>query len=185
MPINYQQTNTNSGLNSGFCSGVGAIVNIEPVSTFGGTPGSIEDTMFCASSETLVRMVNKIIIDSGTSWDSGTWTWRFNVTTANMNITLRSVYICRVNSSGVNQATIGSSTGLSVSLGTTGVKSGTISGSAQTPNAGDYVVIVYVTENGAMSTQSAGVTPDQLTDSPFSVVSTNLLQFCIAPQPTR
>jgi hypothetical protein len=84
-----------------------------------------------------------------------------------MNFTLREVYICRVNSSDVSQATIGSDTAVNTVLTSTGVRSGTISGSAQTPNSGDYVNIVFVFTNGAMTTQSIGVTHNQLIDTPL------------------
>src|SRR5262245_22125352 len=72
---------------------------------------------------------------SSAAWNSGNWTVRLNVTTANANITWTDTYICRLNSSNVSQATIGSLTGQSTSLGTTGVKTHTVSGSSQTPAA--------------------------------------------------
>jgi hypothetical protein len=84
-----------------------------------------------------------------------------------MNLTLSSVFICRVNSADVNQATIGSATGLGISLGTTGVKTVNVTGTAQTPNVGDYINIVMVYTNGAMTSQSFQFQPTQLIDTPL------------------
>ena len=54
-------------------------------------------------------------------------------------------------------------------MGTTGVKSGNITGAAQTPSAGDYVNVVFVFSNGAsMSTATFSFTSDQLINSPFT-----------------
>lgn len=107
-------------------------------------------------------------VDAGVSWSSGTWTVRWNVTTANMNFTTTEVFICRMNSSGVSQQTIGSSTGLGISHATTGVKSATISGAAATPSPGDFILVLLVGTNAAMSVQNPGVINGQNIDSPFT-----------------
>lgn len=101
------------------------------------------------------------------TWSAGTWTVRLNVTTANMNLTWTDVYICRTSSGCFNSATIGSATGLAKSLGSTGVLSQAVTGAAQTPSAGDKVMIAFVFSNAAMSTQTFNYTPNQLIDSPF------------------
>lgn len=135
----------------------------------GGTLGSTPFGLFTAGSETLVVSgIFKCTVNSGVSWNAGTWTWRLNVTSSNMFITLERVYICRVNSSDTNQATIGSATGLGLSLGSTGVLSGNITGSAQTPSAGDYVGIFFVVSNSNMNNQQISYTPDQVINSPFT-----------------
>ena len=137
----------------------------------GGTAGTGNNIINLFSSET--NVVEKAFIcdvGSGVSWDSGTWTIRLNITASNMNITWTHVYVCRIDSNCVNQATIGSNTAVGISLGTTGVKSTTVSGNAQTPSAGDKVLIVLAFTNGAMSVQAATSVPDQNIDSPFSVV---------------
>lgn len=107
-------------------------------------------------------------VDAGVSWSSGTWTVRWNVTTSNMNFTTTEVFICRMNSSGVSQQTIGSSTGLGISHATTGVKSATISGAAATPSPGDFILVLLVGTNAAMSVQNPGVINGQNIDSPFT-----------------
>lgn len=187
MAINFTQTDTFTADTNTYCSGRTIRNNSMNDATDGGSAGSTPISTSCFASDSLV-VCNKFkcVVASGLTWASGTWTWRINITTANMNLTLEEVYICRVNSSDVNQATIGSVTALAVSLGSTGVKSGTISGSAQTPSVGDYVSVVFVYSNGAMSAQTFQYTPNQNIDSPFTTApSTNLLPFCISPQPTR
>lgn len=89
-----------------------------------------------------------------------------------MNLTITEIHICRVDSSCVNQATLGSATGLSISLGSTGVKSQNVTqGSSASPSVGDLVLIVFVGSNGAMSDQNINISPDQNIDSPFTAVT--------------
>jgi hypothetical protein len=120
-----------------------------------------------------IRM--KLIVGAGITWSSGTWTFRVNITSANMNITWNECQIERVNSSDVCQGGIGIATGLAISLGSTGVKSANVSGSAQTPSVGDYVIISMICNNGAMTAQSFTWTSDQDIDSPFTAVTQSLL----------
>lgn len=186
--INFTQTDSAATIGTPSCSGRGFGFGSDTrAATDGGTPGSTPISISLASSASLIdRGPSKCTVVVGALWTSGTWTWRLNITTANMNLTLEEVYICRFNSSDVSQATIGSSTALAISLGTTGVKSGTISGSAQSPSVGDYVSVMFTFSNSAMSAQSFSFTPNQNIDSPFTTpTGTNLLQFCISPQPTR
>lgn len=98
---------------------------------------------------------------------AATFTWNFNVTTANMNITLTEVYVCLWKNSVWN--TMGSSTGLSVSMGSTGVKSGnvTLTQFYEQPLQGEYLGFVFVFSNGAMSSQSIVYTIGQAHQSPF------------------
>jgi hypothetical protein len=109
------------------------------------------------------------------SWDAGDWVVRFNVTSSNMNLTVTAIYVCRANSSWTNVETLGSATGLSISLATTGVKSQTVTCSGTTPVSTDNVLIVLLHNNGAMSVQQYTITLDQDIDSPFTAVT--------APQP--
>lgn len=149
----------------------------------GGTPGALTDVGTLASSEANGRMWNfDCEVPAGTTWGGGTWTVRFNVTGANMNLTVTEIYICRTNSSCVSQGTIGSATGLSLSLSATGVITQTVTGSAVTPAANDRVTIVICGTNGAMSSQNATITGDQTIDSPFTGVATHATSGALAGQ---
>lgn len=178
MAITYGETdNAVSGADSIFCSGTtvppgGIFIGTAEV---GGSPGTLANTVDVGSSATNQWAGRtQIAPAANVSWDSGTWTVRMEVTTSNMNLTWAAVYICRTNSSHVNQATIGSATSLGISLGTTGVKSTTVSGASQSPGAGDLVEILWVFSNGAMSTQSFGMKHSQNIDSPFNVAAVDL-----------
>ena len=116
----------------------------------------------------MIGCVLTCLVAAGVVWDAGTWTINLEVSTANMNLTITEAHLCRVDSSCVNQETIGSNTGLSVSLGTTGVTSFTVAGAAVTPGAGDKVVIVLVGDNGSMNQALAVFTATQNIDSPFT-----------------
>lgn len=153
------------------CSGRSAssVAVADKVASVGGTAGSTPYAwQFGASNTNVVVNAVDCTVPASTSWDAGTWTVRFNVVTSNMNLTITEIHICRVNSSCANQATIGSATGLSIALSSTGVKSQNVTGVAQTPGVGDRVLIVFVGSNGAMSSQSADIIPDQNIDSPFT-----------------
>lgn len=178
MAMIFAQTGTNSSVVSqaeaASCSGRSTTANGSGLieCTVGGTSGGVASLPSLQSSESNVQGLSFICIPTaGATGDSGTWTVRVNVTTANMNLTITEVYICRHNSSGVFQEAIGSATGLSISLGTTGVKSQNVTGSAVTLAAGDLAVISISVSNGAMSTQTAAITRDQNIDSPFSAAT--------------
>ena len=176
MAMTFAQTGSGSAACSGTvekagCSGrtssITSAVDLECL--VGGTAGTVPITAGITSGGTnLCFVFFACVVPAGTSGDSGTWTTRLNVTTANMNLTVTEIYVCRASSDCTNQETIGSATGLSISLGSTGVKTQTVSGSAVTLSAGDLVTVVYVGTNGAMTDQTIQFTPDQNIDSPFT-----------------
>ena len=176
MAISYQETDTAASMvGANWCyagTGVGA-PDLESLAAVGGTAGSTPVTTSTAASAADEKIaVFELIPAADVSWDAGTWVVPLRVTTANMNITVVTVMICRANSAGTNQATIGSSTGLSTSLGSTGVKTFNVTGSAQTPGVGDRVKIIIGVSNGAMSAQACGLTPSELIDTPFTISAT-------------
>lgn len=75
-------------------------------------------------------------------WSAGTWTVPINITGANSNVTLKAVYVCRRTSGGSAVGTVGSNTGLSTALSSTGVISPTVTGVLSTGAASDVVYIV-------------------------------------------
>lgn len=143
-----------------------------------GGDGGTTSTVGIAGSATNT-IFSKLVIPaselSGVTGSSGTWTIRTEVTSANMNLTWSECYICRIDSSNVNQETIGSNASVGVSLGTTGAKSTTVSGGAVTFSAGDKCAIFLVCSNGSMNAQNVTIDLQQNIDSPFSVVSQSLL----------
>ncbi len=106
---------------------------------------------------------------------SGDWETRLNITTSNHQITLDEIHICRVNSSYVNQETLGSLTGIGAGLGSTGVQAHTVTqGSGTTIAAGDKIIIIYAFDNAQSMANAIGYTPDQIIDAPGSFPSANV-----------
>jgi hypothetical protein len=136
----------------------------------GGTAGSLEVTLTLVASTTDRRTLMFSMTPGGTdTWAAGNWTVPINVTTAGVaGMSWASTFICRVNSGGVNQATIGSLTGQAITFNTAGVVSMTISGASQTPAAGDKVYIVLGFTNTVTMGKTFGVTPSQTITSPFT-----------------
>lgn len=180
MAINFQQTDTAATFPNDHCTVDADCTGLTSgrECSDGGSAGSTAVSPAPTIVASVGRVVRafKCVVDSGVSWDAGTWTVRMNVTTANMNLEIDRLWICRIDSSGNSQAQIGDSDTLSspISLASTGVKSQTVSGSAQSPSAGDVVWVLVRVNNGAMSTQSFTFTPDQLIDSPFNVAAVPL-----------
>jgi hypothetical protein len=184
--ISLQQTDT-AAIDGAVvaCSGAGAGTTTDnKQATQGGTPGVSSPTISLAGNQTNNRGIHfeSAANEPGqTSWPAGNWVVRLNVTTANANITWTGTYICKVNSSGQSLATVGSLTGQSLGLGSTGVQSMTVSGSAQTANATDRIYIILIFSNSQTSFQSFNYRPNQLIDTPFPA----LPLFVFTKKPTR
>lgn len=170
--INLQQTDTSKTVQIG-CSGSsltgGDSVAVECVS--GGAAGTVEIRPALVNSETLVVAYNDISGEIGeTTWASGNYTWRLNITTTSSVVTLEQVYLCRLNTAEVSQETLGSVTGLGQSLGTTGVISGTISGSAATsPLVTDKLALIFIFSNTSShgGNDAVGFTPSEIINTPI------------------
>lgn len=175
MATSFQETDTavTTAL-AAFCSALSLSTGTTDAqdASVGGAAGTSHSFSVQKSGARAIAVGFELPVASGSTWAAGTWTVRLNITTANSALTLEDIFICRVNSSGVSQATIGSLSSIAASLGATGVISKSITGAAQTPSAGDKVYIVFsFTNSNSMTTQSAAFTADQLIDSPFTGVS--------------
>lgn len=170
MAASFQQTDTAQAcaLNN-YCSSVGGTIEAGRQASVGGTAGSSEVTFTVASSQADDNEFSfEVVVPAGYTWGAGNWTVNVNFTTGNSDATWESCFICRVNSSCVNQATIGSSTGLGIAT-KSGAQSTIISGSAQTPGAGDKVIITLGFSNAStMFARTVGITPSTTIESPLS-----------------
>ena len=172
MAISFTQTDTNAVCTAAvYCS-----LNILNSTTSlkqaaeGGTPGTVAVSQSIDKASTgsnLIAAFFECIVASGIIWNAGTWTVNLDVTTLNASLTWTFLDICRISSGCVNQASIASGS-LSISLGTTGVKTTTIAGSVQTPSAGDKVMVLLGFTNSTGTAKTFGYTPDVTIDSPFS-----------------
>lgn len=181
MALSFTQTDTaNATCDSterSSCVGAGTTaINIGKAASVGGTPGTGSAGSGTVPGSSTARDFHFFCtVGAGVTWGAGTWTVRLNVSSSNMNLTWTECYICKVASDCTGSTSIGSNTSVGISLGTTGVKTTTVSGSSVTPNAGDAVLVGFVWSNGAMTDQVASFTPDQNIDSPFTVVTPSLL----------
>ena len=177
MAQTYNQTATAGPSAGQYCTG-NATANGAAWSkqaSVGGSSGA-EATITVDGSLTTGRAVYyKCIIPSGTNWDAGDWTINVNVTTAAANTTIEQCHVCRVNSSDVNQQTLGSATGLGIAVSATGVKTITVNqGSAATPSVGDNVIIVLALTNANSCTRTLGITPDQTITNAYTDAATTI-----------
>lgn len=165
----FNQTDTifANGLSPACSAHTAATTTKQKLATIGATFGSVSNTVSINGNRWGIQF--KLAVNSGINWNAGTWTWKLNINTSNSNVVLNDVYVCRVNASDSSQSTIGSRTGINTALSSTGILSGTVTGSSQTPSAGDYVNIVFVFSKTGAGTQSFTFIPDQQITSPFTL----------------
>jgi len=168
----FQQTDsTFSNGESNACSPYGPVYTYnQRTATIGGSAGTADVTCQIDNSSVQWGLQSKLTIPSDTNWNAGTWTVRLRTSsTVPSELKLHSIYICRVNSSNVSQATIGS-VSVNTTIATNTTYTATISGSSQTPSLGDYVNIVFVFENTktGVGTQTFTIKSNQVINSPFS-----------------
>jgi len=185
MARNFQQTDSAAVDGSiAACTSLAASSSIDnrQVSQ-SGTPGTSTPSVTQTDKFIIQRLIHweSTTGEPGlTNWSAGNWTIPLNVTALNTSLTWDSVYICRVNSSGVSQGTVGSATGLGISLGTTGVNTATVSGSSQTASSTDRVYVVLGIANVGAN-NSFSYKPDQVITSPLPVDFGPGLQIGVKP----
>jgi hypothetical protein len=120
--------------------------------------GATEAAIFMESGPIVVQI-----------WPAGVWSVPLDITAGNADISLDEVYVCRVNSAGVSQATIASRTGISRALTSTGVITVDLfQENDETASATDRVYIVFVLTNAdAGATQAITITPGQTILTPI------------------
>jgi hypothetical protein len=79
-----------------------------------------------------------------TSWDAGNWVTGINVSSADANVQWTDTCVFELNSGGTYVATVGTLNGQTTAMSTTGLKTHTVSGSAESPTATDRIQVVIV-----------------------------------------
>lgn len=176
MTIFFQQTDDAIGGDdqNAYCSGLtvagsGSVGN--NASAIGGTAGVTVRAL--GGNKDLDAGVTRAVVwmevpVNSTDWAAGDWVVRLNITLAASPLEWSSTHICRLNSSYVNQATVGSLTGQTTDLSTTGVKTHTVSGAIQSGvSAGDVAMIIlgFTVPSGGMD-EKPRYLPDQIIDQP-------------------
>lgn len=160
---------------SNYCNS-GLIVNSSTTAkkaTSGGTAGTTAvsvtiDASGVGNSDLFVGFTSANNEPNNCSWESGTWTFRIEITTANMNITSWDCMICRLTSGCVNAGTVVSEGFGTGDFSTTGVKSGTASGSAQAGASSTDLIFVALGAGAGTMTQTFGYKPSQNIDTPIN-----------------
>ena len=175
--LSFVQTDTAGDFSFGeFCAsapdGVGeATINRQAVD--GGTAGTSAVTIQVNKGDTQT-VINLTFHPNTTTYAAGDWSVPVNVTSANTTLEFKSVYLCRVNSSGVNQETIASITGLTTQL-SGAVHTFNFTGVGEiTAAAGDRVVFVGIVgmDVGVHADQTAQITPNQTITTPIVATTT-------------
>lgn len=156
---------------SAACSGAGATADTgnDIALAEGGTPGVTPRTITVAGSATEAA----IFMESGAVgqmlWNAGVWNVSLNVTTANALVSLEAIHICRVNSSGVSQATVASRTAMSRPLSSTGVQSIPIpqANDHTGADATDRIYVVVTLMNSDAGSQAIAITPNGFVNTPI------------------
>jgi hypothetical protein len=140
--------------------------------TVGGESGTVSSAMSASTSSPRTNLTitspEYPYVDSwgwignqsvgATSWPAATYTVSLNVTKANSALRIVGVKIYRVNQYGgpntSGLAVVGYASGLSAWLGTTGVKTFSVDGSAQSADATDKLAVKFYTASSSSSAQS-------------------------------
>lgn len=171
MSLIYTQTDTVAPLGViQACAPVAPAGDADAVEAVdGGTAGTTALAVGIPANSTVTAFATELRIADSDSLDSGTLTHRLNVSTAQGDLTLEEIYVCRVASGGTSQETLGSVTGLGTDISVGGVFSTNVTLSAASAhNAGDRVYIVVVVANAHLhSSRTLEVLPNQNIDTPF------------------
>jgi hypothetical protein len=142
-----------AGQASGFTSSEAAV---------GGTYGSTEDQM--TFPDRSIREVYGFESDTGlveTTWPAGNWSVKIDWTTISGECYIEHVRICRLNSSGVKQADVGSySPTPRTDQLSTGVATYTVSGSEQSAASTDRWYVQVIVNMWTHAGGTVGITPD-------------------------
>lgn len=171
MALNIQQTDT-AGVTAQACNARTVTGATSRAASVGGTAGSTAVSTGNQNNGThLTKIAFSWTPDSDTTWGSGTWVVRLNITTGNTNLTIEDLCIRRLNSSNVDQASIGALTAQATSA-SAGTKTWNITGSSQTPGAGDKVLITLTVSNASgQMNQAFSWTPSLIIDTPFTAAT--------------
>jgi hypothetical protein len=136
----------------------------------GGTAGSTADSVQISdNTQRVIYWFESDQIGSGSTWPSGTFTVRVNITSADSDGQWDHTHVCRVSSTCGSPSAVGNLTNQNTALSTTGVKTHSVSGSSQTPNATDLILIVLTFEDtAAHGNMSVDITPNQDIDTPLT-----------------
>lgn len=175
MAIDYPQTQTAAP-----CGVIQACAPVAPAAdadaveaAVGGTAGGTELACGVAPGASELCFAAQLAIADDTSLDAGDLTTRLNITTAQGDLTLEEIYVCRLSAACASQETLGSVTGLGLDISAGGVFSQVVTlAAASAHDPGDSVYVAHVFANAHNhTTRSVAITPDQLISTPWSAAA--------------
>lgn len=145
----FTESNTTGISQAASCGGVSTATANFVMTTGTATTGTISTGNVSAGTSESWTFTSASSDPGVTSWDSGNWVVGINISSADSNMTWASSCVFQLNSGGTLVNTVGTLTGQTTSLGSTGLKNHTVSGSAESPSASDRVQVVVVFSCGA------------------------------------
>lgn len=185
MPIELQQGDSTPLLVEGvFCSSrsLDAVNHaIILLAKAGGLAGAGTGLVVLPTSQSTptIHMIIDCPIPPNMNWDAGQWTIKINVTASNAGGTnlLDECRICRVNSLGVSQESIGNATALAIAMGATGVFTFNVTTTAPISKVvpGDRIALILAfTNTSSMSAANLTFTFNQIITCPFNPAPSKL-----------
>jgi hypothetical protein len=175
MPITLTQTDTAGAFAVGtYCGSARGTFTTpaQKLATSGGTAGTGTNSVThaaAANNQYAWTFTSAAGEPNNTSWESGNWTVRIEITTANANFSAWDALCCRVDSGGTSQGTVFTNTAGVGDISTTGVKSVTVAGAAQAGASATDRILVEIGINSTSSmTQSCSFKPSQNIDTPVT-----------------
>lgn len=176
MAITYTQTDTTTDCEDQTACATGTVGSTTLTTELieGASGGTTEQSADIPSdSSRLVVFMQTSGGVGATTWESGTYVPRWNVTTSQMDTAITGVWICRMDSTCTNQATVASNTSLNKDISGGGVFSENLTGTSQSASETDDIFcITEITNSNTHSSRSVGITPDQNFDTPIVINST-------------
>ena len=168
----YVQTNSSQAcaLNN-YCSAAGGTIEVGRVAEIGGSIGTTAANVTVGSAQSDDNEYSfECVLPTNAESSAENATVSLNFSLNSMNVTWASCWVCRVNSSCVNQETIGSNTSVAlITNAGSGLLSTQVFCSSVAFAAGDKAIItIGLTETGGHASASVGVTPDQTMALPFN-----------------
>lgn len=167
MTTHWQQTNDTTDCTSAATVG---LAEWRRKAVVGGTAAPAGVSANLAGNANDLISASSQIEPAATQAPAGDYVFRLNVTISNMNVTWDALDLVEISGSGASCSvvqTLGQVTGLGISLGTTGVKTATITlASPVSIDAANDLYFRAKLDNGSMNAQSVAFRHDQLIDTP-------------------
>lgn len=143
----FTESNSTGIAQAATCGGVTTASQTFVLVQSGAATGTIASGSIAAGASISYTFTTAASDPGVTSWAAGNWVTGVNVSTGGSGVQWTTTCVLQLNSGGTLVNTVGSLTGQTTDLGSTGLKTHTVSGSAETPTATDRIQVVTVFKN--------------------------------------